>query len=321
MSGDTIKNLVSVIIPAFNAEAYIPLTLASVAQQTHSEIEIIVVDDGSTDNTIALIKAAAAKDPRIVLLESRHRGVSHARNLGIARARGTYIAPIDADDLWTRDKLAKQLAVLKSAPARTGVVYCWAAGIDDSEHVVIPVWNASVASGDVLCNIIESGILSCGSTPLVRKDLAIAIGGYDENLDLAEDWKFYTALAGICSFEVIPECLTGYRIRSDSASMNLEAMEKALVDFTNWVVSRWPDLPKSVLQKREFSIATYLSFMAIRASQYRRVPRYCFRALAAKPGEILGLRFWQFPAAAVAHALGLRRYEWAFWRKPTKFVQ
>lgn len=276
-------------------------------------MEIIVVDDGSTDDTSSIVEEIAARDRRITLLRSAHRGVSHARNLAIKHARGDYIAPIDADDLWLAEKISRQLEILAASPERTGVIYCWAAGIDDSDNVVLPVWNASRAKGNVLHRIIETGILSCGSTPLIRKRYAVDAGGYDETLRLAEDWKFYTALAGVCDFDVIPECLTGYRIRNDSTSMNLDAMEHALAACTQWVHETWPDVPQDVLAERDFTVNTYLAFMATRSRRYGRVPRYLVRAAAARPSKLLTLSFWQYPALAIAHAAGLRRYEWAFW--------
>jgi len=313
--------LISVIMPAFNAGKYITRTLDSVRNQTHSELEIIVVDDGSTDNTVAIVEALASQDKRIKLLRSPHRGVSHARNLAIAQARANYIAPIDADDLWKRDKLKRQYEILSIAPEETGVVYAWAAGIDDEDKIVLPVWNASYARGDVLHPIIESGILSCGSTPLIRKRYAQEVGGYDEELHLSEDWKFYTALAGVCYFEVIPECLIGYRIRSDSASVNLRPMVEALDACSQWIRMKWPDLPKHVLAERDFTLNTYLAFMATRGGQYSLVPRYLMRAAGAQPSKLFGVSLWQFAALAVAHATGLRRYEWALWRSPQKFEQ
>ncbi len=147
------------------------------------------------------------------------------------------------------------------------------------------------------------------------------MGGYDEQLHLSEDWKFYTALAGVCRFVPITECLTGYRLRGDSASMNLDAMEQALEACTAWIKGAWPALPANVLRNREFLLATYLSFMATRAGQYRRVPGFLARALAAKPLGVFTPTFWQFPVAALAHAMGYRRFDWTFWRKPRKFVE
>ncbi|HRF08147.1 MAG TPA: glycosyltransferase family A protein, partial [Xanthobacteraceae bacterium] len=125
------RNLISVIVPAYNAGRYIGRCLASAGGQTYRDIEVIVVDDGSTDDTVERVREAMVADPRVHLVQTDRGGVSRARNLAIARARGDLIAPLDADDLWTRDKLERQLALLSKASINTGVVYCGAAGIDD----------------------------------------------------------------------------------------------------------------------------------------------------------------------------------------------
>lgn len=312
-------DLISVIVPAYNAGKYISRTLESVGRQSHRNLEIIVVDDGSTDDTAACVERAAAHDNRILLMKSDHRGVSYARNRGIDRARSEYIALIDADDLWTRDKLARQFEILSRSASEVGVVYCGAAGIDDDDRIILPVWNDRYASGDVLHALIETGVLSCGSTPLIRKRYHYLAGGFDEALHLAEDWKYYTALAGVCRFEAIPECLTGYRIREDSSSVIIEPMEAALNGFTDWIKAKWPETPQRVLRERQFTIETYMAFMSTRARNYSRVPGYLLRALRTKPSELFGIDVWQFALLAIAHAAGLRRYTWTFWKEPKRF--
>lgn len=312
-------SLISVIIPAYNAGSYICQCLASVVGQTYRDIEIIVVDDGSTDDTAQRVRGAASGDSRILLFQTDRRGVSHARNLAIAKARGDLIAPIDADDLWAIDKLERQFNLLSTSSSKTGVVYCGAAGIDDRNRIILPVWNDRYASGNVLYPLIESGILSCGSTPLIIKRYAERVGGYDETLALAEDWKFYTALAAEYDFAVIPECLTGYRIRDDSSSVQVEPMEAALEKCTQWIRQTWPDAPESVLRERAFTIETYLAFMSIRARRYGAVPRYLLRATRTKPSALLSMSIWELALLSIAHAAGLRRYEWAFWRQPKLF--
>ncbi len=313
--------LVSVVIPAHGAERFIRRTLISVLRQSHRAIEVLVVDDGSRDRTVDIVRKIASADPRVVLFERPHQGVSSARNFAMARARGRFVAPLDADDLWHRDKLARQLAVMQAASPEVGVVYCWASGIDDRDRVVLPVWNASHAAGDVLHDIVMSGILSNGSTPLIRREAITAVGGYDEQLSLCEDWKFYTALAGVCRFAVIPECLTGYRLRPDSASVNVGPMEVAIAQVTRWIQATWPDLPQHVFRERAYTVNTYLAFLAARAGRYRQALQYLGKACRAKPRAILDLSIARYLALIPAEALGLRRYQWQFWRTPEPFPQ
>jgi glycosyltransferase involved in cell wall biosynthesis len=310
------EELISVVTPARNAERFIGRSLESVLGQTYSKIEIIVVDDGSTDATAAAVSAVAKTDPRVRLVQTDKIGVSAARNLAISNAKGSLIAPIDADDIWHPDKLAKQLAVLQAAPLNVGVVYCWSVGIDEDDRVVLPTWNNSTASGNVLCDIVVSGIAGNGSTPLIRREYVEAVGGYDEHLTLCEDWKFYTALAGICEFAVVPEYLTGYRLRADSASVNALPMEKAVAQVTDWIRRTWPWLPNDVLRDRDHTVDAYLAFLAIRERKFGHAFRFLVAALRAHPSKLVTLSYAQLYFLLLAHVVKLRCYRWAFWRRP-----
>jgi glycosyltransferase involved in cell wall biosynthesis len=314
-------SLISVVIPAFNASGFIAETIGSACRQTHRDLEIVVVDDGSTDDTAQIVRGLAASDPRIRLIEADHRGVSAARNRGIAEARSALIATLDADDLWHPRKIERQYDLLRRSEPDVGVVYCWAAGIDAQGRVILPVWNASLAEGDVLSDIVRSGILSNGSTPLMRREAIERAGGYDENLQLCEDWQFYTALAGVCRFRAIPECLTGYRITDTSTSMDVLPMERAIAQVTVWIKTTWPDLPETVLLDRARNVHRYLAFLAIRGGQYGLAARYLWRGVNDGPGFGLNFQMVEMGALLLGHAFGIRQYRWQFWRKPQPFLQ
>ena len=106
------EELVSVIIPAFNAARFLERTIISAQNQTHRNLEIIVVEDGSTDGTQHVAAAMADSDPRIKVIEKSNGGVASARNVGLAQARGEYVAFLDADDLWHPSKIELQIASL-----------------------------------------------------------------------------------------------------------------------------------------------------------------------------------------------------------------
>src|SRR5215218_7122776 len=114
------RPLVSVVIPAFNASKTLGETLKSVQQQTYDNLEILVVDDGSHDDTSTIVAAVGKLDPRIHLLRQPNKGVASARNLGISKATGGFIAPIDADDLWHPTKLEKQMRMMLEAGSDLG---------------------------------------------------------------------------------------------------------------------------------------------------------------------------------------------------------
>jgi glycosyltransferase involved in cell wall biosynthesis len=293
---------ISVIVPARNAERYIKRTLESVLNQTHQDFEIVVVDNASTDTTAAIVTELAQRDPRIRLVRAQNIGVSAARNLAIKEARGELIAPVDADDVWHPEKLARQLAVMCAAGPNVGVVYCWSAGIDDEDRIILAAWTKSYAVGNVLHDIVVSGIVGNGSVPLLRRKYIDAVGGYDENLYLCEDWKFYTALAGACEFAVIPECLIGYRLRADSASMSVRPMDEAIKQVTAWIVQTWPKIPKGVLLDREYTVKAYLAFLAIRSGLYLDALRYLARAAIFSPDYKSPDRIPRFPLGLLAQA-------------------
>ena len=125
--------IVSVIIPAYNAERTILATLESVQKQTFSDIELIVIDDGSTDQTVKLVETL--QDSRVKIFSYQNSGVSVARNRGIQCAIGDFIAFIDADDQWTSDKLELQLKALQKDPI-AGVAYSWTTFIDEQGTVL-----------------------------------------------------------------------------------------------------------------------------------------------------------------------------------------
>lgn len=101
--------MISVVMPVFNAESSLPTTLASLAGQTHLDWELVAIDDGSTDGSLTLLKAFAAEHPtRVSVIEQDHQGRSSARNAGLARVRGEFIALLDADDVWLTGKLEQQ---------------------------------------------------------------------------------------------------------------------------------------------------------------------------------------------------------------------
>jgi glycosyltransferase involved in cell wall biosynthesis len=312
-------SLVSVVIPAFNASRFIAESINSARAQSHQDLDIVIVDDGSTDDTAEIIERLASADARVRLVRSEHRGVSAARNRGIAAARGDLIATLDADDLWHPHKIERQYALMRRADPEVGVVYCWAAGIDLRGLVILPVWNDSRARGDVLNDIVRSGILSNGSTPLMRRAVIERAGGYDEKLGLCEDWKFYTALAGICRFEVIPECLTGYRISDNSASMNVLPMEEAIAQVTRWIRETWPNVTDEAFADRARNIDRYLAFLAIRAGQYGLATRYLRRSIGGGQ-PFPEFRTLEMMALMLGHAMGLRQYRWTIWRNPRPFL-
>ena len=174
--------LVTVVVPAFNAERTLAETLRSVLSQTYRNIEVFVVDDGSTDGTAGVARSFAADDPRLTLIRKENGGCASARNLGIARARGPFIAPIDADDLWHPTKLEKQVSAALAAPEPPGFVYCFFRPIDADANLARPI-APYACRHRVLVHHLHMNFVGNGSGPLLSRAAALEVGGYDERFD------------------------------------------------------------------------------------------------------------------------------------------
>jgi glycosyltransferase involved in cell wall biosynthesis len=243
--------LVSVLIPAYNAAATIETTLLSVVAQTYRNLEIIVVDDGSIDDTSVVVRKMAERDNRIRLLRKANAGLAAARNTGIDCARGAFVAPIDADDLWHPTKLQKQVAVMNRGGAQVGAVYCWAraVGVAADIHYDFPCWDFR---GNVFAPLILHNFIPSGSI-LYRRSLAIEIGGYDISLaargaTTCEDLKFNLDLAEHCQFDYVPEFLFGYTRIPRSMSTNTAAMLRSRSIVVKDAFARHPELPSCLFR-------------------------------------------------------------------------
>jgi glycosyltransferase involved in cell wall biosynthesis len=198
---------VSVVIPAYNAMTYLPETVASVLQQTFSDFELIIVNDGSSDNIVEWV--SGLEDPRVKIISQENRGVAAARNTGIAHAQGEYIAFLDADDLWEPTKLEKQTYCLDNNPP-VGLVYTWTALIDQWGRPTRRVWNPHI-EGNVWEHIVVNDMISTGSSPMIRSKCFEAVGVFDPTLASCEDRDMWTRIAVHYPFALVKEFLTFYR--------------------------------------------------------------------------------------------------------------
>lgn len=215
---------VSVIVPAFNAAWCIRRAVESVLAQSFRDFELIVVDDGSTDNTAAVLDGYGT-DLRVV--SKRNGGLSSARNSGIEAANGHYIAFLDADDWWLPAKLERQVALMNSQP---DLVFCsTAARIESPDGDLLGDWPCSTSPLPTLEAIFETNafVAGSGSAVLVRREALKRIGGFDERLRSLEDIDMWMRLAATATYACVPEPLTVILKRPDSMSGNLDVMRTA----------------------------------------------------------------------------------------------
>lgn len=216
---------ISVIIPAFNYARYLGEAIDSVFAQTYPALEVIVVDDGSTDDTPAVL---ATYGDRIRTIRQQNQGVSSARNSGIAAARGEYVAFLDADDLWQPAKLEAQMARFDADPS-LGLVHCGAESFD-AEGQTIHFWREGM-EGRVAINILrlEPVIAAPGSNIVTPRRVAEEIGGFDTRMIGSEDWDFAYRVAARYEIGFTPEALVRYRIHGSGAHQNVSEMEKGML--------------------------------------------------------------------------------------------
>ncbi len=217
---------VSVVIPAYNAAWCVAKAIDSVLAQDFRDFELIVVDDGSTDDTASVL---ADYGDTIRVIRKPNGGMSSARNAGIAQARGEFVAFLDADDWWLPGKLFRQVALMRSRPA-LGFTST-AARVEDPEGRLLNVWTCDREDQPILLSLFASnaGIAGGSSALMVRRDLLERVGGYDEGLGGVEDGDLWMRLAAVSEYACLEEPLVVVLRRSGSVSRNVEAMRRGAI--------------------------------------------------------------------------------------------
>jgi glycosyltransferase involved in cell wall biosynthesis len=284
------KALVSVIIPARDAEATIGQTLKSVLAQTYQEIELIVVDDGSSDATVATVEEFAARDARIQLVRQSNAGVGAARNTAIRKARGKYIAPLDADDIWFPEKLEKQLVRMEQCSNETGLVYCWSTIVDNRGGLIGEC--SHTVEGRLRRAVILRNIVGNGSVPLVRAAALEKVGLYltqggQNGAQGCEDWDLYLRIAEHFGIRVVPEYLLACRQAGSSMSINAESMAASFAVVMRQARERNSDLPSSIFRWSAGNFYGHLVRNSYRWGYYHQCLRYLKEAVRADPALLL----------------------------------
>jgi len=252
--------LISVIVPAYNAEKTILETIESVRHQTFSDFELIVINDGSTDRTLELLDTI--KDDRLKIFSYENGGNSVARNRGITHSVGEYISFIDADDLWTPEKLEMQLDALQRHP-KAGVAYSWTVLIDEEGEFLF-AQDPLYFEGNVYPNLLVDCFIASGSNILINRQTVESVGIFDTNLIIAADWEYYMRLASKWPFAVVPKYQVLYRLSSCSLVSAVENTEKHIFIVVDKAFEAAPPslqhLKKECLEKVRLHLAfLYLS--------------------------------------------------------------
>ncbi len=213
---------VTVVIPNYNYANYIKKTIDSVLAQTYKNIEVLVIDDGSKDNSLKILEDY---DDKITVLKQKNQGVSRARNNGAANSNGEYIAFLDADDIWLPEKVETQMKKFFN-DGNIGLVHCSMNYIDKNDKYCGKNYNGKEGNvADELLLFEEGVVVGAGSTAIVPRRIFDELGGFDERLSTAADWDFCYRLATRYKFGFVSEPLVLYRIHNSNMHGNIAVME------------------------------------------------------------------------------------------------
>lgn len=245
---DDVKHIpvLSVIIPAYNAASYLQQTVNSVIEENDRRVEIIVVDDGSTDETPEIL---AAFGNRIRSIRQSNQGLSSARNQGIAQARGIWIAFLDADDLWLPGFSTIMLAETDRLAEDYGVVSCGWQYVDTRGNKIGFSVTPSLADETFQRLLLGNSFPTMAA--IVRQDWASRIGGFDLEIDGVQDWDFWLRLSQAgCKIHRIPHVLVSYRQVSGSMSRHVVMMRENGEAVLDKIYGK-SDLPSDILHLKQ----------------------------------------------------------------------
>ena len=297
---------VTVLIPAYNAAATIEATLRSALDQTYRSIEVLVVDDGSTDGTADVVRGI--QDDRLRLIEQANGGVAAARNRAIAEARGALLAPLDADDVWYPTKLAAQVERMEAGGPTMGMVYSWWVRIDEQGRIRGSSFPCR-AEGSVAPALLYANFIGNASVPLYRRDAVVEVGGYDTSLRArgaqgCEDWDLSLRVAARHATGMAPGHLIGYRQGMVTMSSDVATMARSYYAVVGRLRREWRGVPPEVFEWSDANFASYLAAQSYAAGRYRDAARWVAHGLRTDWAFALAPHGWRLLSRALVRIGG-----------------
>ena len=245
MAGQTTPDRVSVIIATYNMAGYLPHAVRSVLDQDYPDLEIQIIDDGSTDDTPTVV-GQWQDEPRVRVHRQANGGQARAKNAGIARSTGRFIAFLDADDMWLPGKLVRQLPLFAGRP-EVGVVYSEYERMDEAGHPLAK-GPTRMHRGRVSGPLLIENFISFPSA-IVRRECIERHGPFDEGLGMGIDYELWLRLSAHYEFDFVCEPTVRYRIWSGQMSRNYRGRYEAGMSIMQRFIDRHPDVvPPAVLR-------------------------------------------------------------------------
>lgn len=285
--------LISIITPTYNREAFLPAAIESVLAQSYKEFELIIVDDGSTDNSRELINVYADKDQRVKYLYQENQRQSVARNYALSIAKGDFICFLDSDNYWPHDKLEKSLKAFEQHP-EADIVYGDCITIDEQGNELHRN-NMRRYSGSIAALLLKDNFVSMNTT-MTRRKCFNEMGGMSGKRRVADDYDLWLKFSARYRFQYIPEFLAYYRVMENQISSNkklrFETNEKIILDF----LAAFPD-----------AVSEYEKKAGLTAFYTRKARHY---AVSDKKEAYKAIRI----------ALGINPFSLGVWRSFAKIV-
>ncbi len=281
---------VSVLMPAYNRANYIGQAIQSVLDQTYSDLELIVVDDGSTDNTAEVVQRFT--DPRVCYIYQQNKGVSGALNTAFQASHGCYIALLGSDDALFPDMLMETLPLLEANPD-VGLVYARAQAMDSEGRLLPQVLGAPEKYPGQTFKSLLYGDCVCGITAVFRRECAERAGLWDESIVANEDWDMWLRMSLVCRFHFVDKILAHFRIHPGGiTSGHSEKFARLSLDRVRVLdkIYACSDLPPEAravkaLAYRNVYMDVGLRWLSVRA--WRESALYFWKAIRVSPNPLV----------------------------------
>jgi glycosyltransferase involved in cell wall biosynthesis len=246
---NTANDLVSVIVPSYNMAHFLPQAVQSALNQSYANLEVLIVDDGSTDDTAKVVRQWEG-NPRVRVHRQANGGLSHARNQGIALTRGPFIALLDADDTWATEKIAWQMRLFAGRP-EVGVVYSDFA-LMDREGKALSRGPMHMHRGWVSGALLIENFVPA-SAAVARRECFERYGGFDTNLRTGEDYDMWLRLSPHYQFDFVPEPAIRYRIWGGQMSKDYRARYETGIRTMERFLNNNPDVVDQAVVRRAWA--------------------------------------------------------------------